>query len=383
MLGRNLGDIKSQLKRKTQELGFDLVGVTSPEPPPHLDVYNRWIELGRQGEMGYLARQDAIERRSDPRTILSDCKSILVVAANYAPSNGELLEGEASVAAYALGIDYHKIFQDRLKRLLHSIQNLVGEPVTYRIYCDTGPLLERELAQRAGLGWIGKNTCLINPSMGSYVLLGEMLLGLELEPDKPFTSDQCGTCTRCIQACPTGCILPDRTLDARRCISYLTIELKGAIPAELRSDLGDWIFGCDICQQVCPWNRRFSKPADDISFMPQGLLAKITLNEHLALNRADFEAQFRVSAVRRAKYHGFMRNVTTVAGNLGKRAFVPALSNLLLGSQEPLIRSHAAWALGQIGGANALEGLNAAVESEKDKDVLVELIEALRNLKNH
>jgi epoxyqueuosine reductase len=252
----------------------------------------------------------------------------------------------------------------------------VGHPVPNRWYTDTGPLLERELAQRAGLGWIGKNTCLIHPGLGSYFLLSEILLGLELEPDEPFTAERCGSCTRCIQACPTGCILPDHTLDARRCISYLTIELKGSIPPELRSKIGGWVFGCDICQQVCPWNR-FAIPTSDPAFTLHADLLGVDLSEELTLTPEAFNTKFRRSPIRRARRRGYMRNIAVVLGNNYDQGAVPALVRALENDREALVRGHAAWALGQLGGEMARHTLENALYSEADPMVLEEIQNAL------
>ncbi|RPI82769.1 MAG: tRNA epoxyqueuosine(34) reductase QueG, partial [Chloroflexi bacterium] len=254
--------LKQAIKDKAKELGFLLVGVTGPEPPAHLDVFSHWLQAGRHGEMSYLATERSIQRRSDPKQILPECRSILSLAAPYPSPGGpdHVGAGKGKVAAYAWGDDYHDVLPERLDALVEYIEAEVGHPVPNRWYTDTGPILERELAQRAGLGWIGKNTLLINPQQGSYFLLAEILLGIDLEPDPPFTMDGCGSCTRCLDACPTSCILPDRTIDATRCISYLTIELKGSIPEDLRPQIGEWVFGCDVCQQVCPWNQRFADP---------------------------------------------------------------------------------------------------------------------------
>jgi epoxyqueuosine reductase len=220
---------------------------------------------------------------------------------------------------------------------------MVRRPIKNRWYTDTGPILERDLAQRAGLGWIGKNTCLIHPQHGSYFLLSEILLDLELEPDPPFVSDHCGTCTRCIEACPTDCILPDRTIDATRCISYLTIELKDDIPLELRDKLGDWVFGCDICQQVCPWNRFAGEadPAFDSKTPPR------SLTEELTLTPQAFNQRFKRTPVKRAKRRGYLRNVAVALGNTGDMHALPVLQNVL-NDEEPLIREHAQWAIQQI-----------------------------------
>lgn len=225
--------LTGRIKNEARRLGFSRAGVTTADPPPHWLAYEHWLSLGRHGSMDYLADP----RRADPHLVLPECRSILVLAASYpsppsaAPIGSTPPTGR--IAAYAWGRDYHTVFPERLKMLAAFIEKEVGRPIPHRWYTDTGPLLERDLAQRAGLGWIGRNTCLIHPKTGSYSLLAEILLGIELEPDTPFTADHCGSCTRCITACPTGCILPDRTLDARRCISYLTIENKNEIPPGL------------------------------------------------------------------------------------------------------------------------------------------------------
>jgi epoxyqueuosine reductase len=231
-----------------------------------------------------------------------------------------------------------------MKALVQFIEKQVGGPIQNRWYTDTGPILERDLAQRAGLGWIGKNTCLIHPSHGSYFLLSEILLDLELEPDAPFVADHCGTCRRCLDACPTQCILPDRTLDATRCISYLTIELKADIPVELREKIGAWIFGCDICQMVCPWNR-FAAAGD--SYFANDKPPR-SLTEELALTPQAFNQRFQRSPVKRAKRRGYLRNVAVALGNVGDMHDLPVLRQKALNDEEPLIREHAKWAVEQI-----------------------------------
>jgi epoxyqueuosine reductase len=283
-----------------------------------------------------------------------------------------------SVAAYAWGDDYHNVLPERLQALVAFIEAQVGGKVPNRWYTDTGPILERDLAQRAGLGWIGKNTCLIHPALGSYFLLAEILLGLDIEPDQPFAHDRCGSCRRCIEACPTGCILPDRTIDSRRCISYLTIELKGIIPHDLRPLVGDWVFGCDVCQQVCPWNQRFAPSGGDPSFEPRSGVSYPDLIQELALTPQEFNLKFKGSPIKRAKRRGYLRNVAVALGNSGDSAAVPALAKSLLEDHEPLVRQHSAWALGQIGGEEANRALQQALKQETEDVVLEEIKDVLQ-----
>ncbi len=377
-------DLKTFLRHQALALGFDLFGVTTPDPPEHFTVYARWLDAGRHGEMGYLAREDAQQRRADPRRILPQCRSIWVLGMRHASvpqlsATGETPPRELSgrIAAYAWGEDYHQAFSWRMQRLVEMVREKFGGELLARGYADTGPILERDLAQRAGLGWIGKHTCLIHPRLGSYFLLGEILSSVELEPDAPFSSDHCGTCQRCVQACPTNCILPDRTIDSRRCISYLTIELKGAIPLELRPSLGYWVFGCDICQQVCPWNVRFAPRTQPAILTPRPEMAAPRLIEELALSPQAFQERFRHSAVKRARRRGYLRNVAVALGNSGDRRAVPPLIETLRNEPEALVRQHAAWALRCLGGAQAHRALEQCLKRESDPQVLAEIRQAL------
>jgi epoxyqueuosine reductase len=341
-------DPKQAIKNKARQLGFTLAGVTTPEPPPHYSTFENWLAQGRHGTMDYLASEKARACRADPKQILPECKSILVLATAYPSPNGRGQgEGESrgNIASYARGLDYHDILPARMKELVKFMEEQTGGPVKNRWYTDTGPILERDLAQRAGIGWIGRNTCLIHPKQGSYFFISEIFLDLELETDLPFTTDHCGTCTRCIQACPTDCILPDRTLDARRCISYLTIELKDDIPVELRGKLGDWVFGCDICQMVCPWNR-FS-PEGDPAFESKTSPHSLTLIEGLTLTPQAFNQRFKLSPVKRAKRRGYLRNIAVALGNTGDMHVLPVLQNAL-NEDETMIREHARWAIDKI-----------------------------------
>ena len=331
-------DLKQAIKDKARQLGFILAGVTSSEPPAHYNVFENWLNQNMHGTMDYLAEDRSRIRRADPEQILPECKSILVLAIPYNPPlpTGE---GGVRVASYAIGDDYHDILPQKLQAIVTFIEEQLGHPIPNRYYTDSGPILERELAQRAGLGWIGKNSMLINPLAGSTFFLAEILLGIELEPDDAFATDQCGTCTRCITACPTQCILPNRTLDARRCISYLTIENKVDIPEDLRPQIGNWVFGCDICQQVCPWNR-FSQPSDP-AFEPKIPLP--VLASDLLLSSVGFNQRFRKSPVKRARRRGYLRNLAVVIGNTGNEKDIPILEQAVR-DDEPLVSEHAKWA---------------------------------------
>jgi epoxyqueuosine reductase len=376
--------LKEKIFAEAKRLGFKLIAVTKPDPPPHLDVYEHWLEKGRHGEMGYLSTDRARIRRADPSLILPECKSILVLGWDYTiPKLSEdltlkdqrYLKGR--IASYAWDEDYHDVIPARLKTLVAFIENQVGRPVANRWYTDTGPILERELAQRAGLGWIGKNTCLINPAKGSFFLLAELFLGIDLEPDPPFTADRCGSCNRCIDACPTACILSDRTIDAAQCISYLTIELKGSIPLEMRPQMDNWIFGCDICQQVCPWNQRFAGSSEGQGFHEGTQAANPDLIADLSLSPQEFNRKFKGSPVKRAKRRGYLRNVAVALGNSKAISAVPSLIKSLMDDPDPLVRGHSAWALGEMDDESARRALQEAARDEDDPDVLAEIRAAL------
>ena len=380
--------LTDRVKNEAHRLGFQLLGVTTPEPPPHSAVYEEWLQTERHGEMAYLASERARQGRANPLWILPECRSILVLGIRYpaptlivAPTSQGIY---GRISSYAWGGDYHEGIVERLKVLAAFIEADIGRTFPNRWYTDTGPVMERDLAQQAGLGWIGKNTCLINPDLGSYFFLAEILLGIKLDSDMPFAADRCGTCTRCIDACPTECIRPDRTLDASRCISYLTIELKGAIPMELRSQAGEWVYGCDVCQQVCPWNQHIKAQEGDPVFAPRNKVPYPNLLTELQLSPQAFNRKFKGSPVKRAKRRGYLRNVAVAAGNLAvvqgsavAEAAVEALSKVLHKDPEALVRVHAAWALGEIRNEGARRALVDARRLEVDKHVLSEIQTAL------
>jgi epoxyqueuosine reductase len=339
-------ELTRKIKDKAIELGFPLVGVTTADAPDHLNFFKNWLDSGYNASMSWLGTARSLERRSNPRKILPACQSILVLACPYPTPRGNVKGG--NIASYALNQDYHAILEKRLKELMEAIESWAGETVPNRWYVDTGPLLEKELAMRAGLGWIGKNTTLINRDHGSYFFLSEILLGLELNTDLPITESFCGTCTRCLDTCPTGALIEPYTLDASRCISYLTIEHRDEIRVELRPKMGDWIFGCDICQIVCPWNKPGKQSYSILeTLQPRKELTDIDLIDEMRLNQEGFSARFKGSPIKRTKRRGYLRNVAIALGNRGVKDAIPVLEAAQK-DEESLIRGAADWALKKI-----------------------------------
>ena len=365
------------IKRRAIQLGFELVGIAPAERPTHADHYLNWLESCYHGEMAYLARPDAVARRLNPAEALPGGRSIIIVAMNYHDQGPEAPDDSSRglVARYARGSDYHRVFEEKLKQLANELRISLGSDVGIRAYVDYGPVLERDHAQRAGLGWIGKNTLLIHPDLGSYLFLGELITDAVLEPDDPFRPDHCGTCERCINACPTGAIKAGRALDARLCISYLTIELRGPIPRELRALIGNRIFGCDICQEVCPWNNEIPGTSEP-RFQPRADVSGVELIALMGLSEEQFRQRFSDSPLTRPKRAGLLRNVAVALGNWGDRAAVPVLTEALEDA-EPLVRGHAAWALGRIDSVDARETLQKHLQHERVAWVREELAFAL------
>jgi epoxyqueuosine reductase len=332
------------IKAQAYGLGFDLAGITRLGPVESAPLFEQWVARGYAGEMDYLPR--GAEKRRDSRLPFAGALSAVVVGLNY---GGTTPSGP--VARYARGDDYHDIMWRKLDSLHESIEKSVGFSVSGKSYVDTGPILERDLARRAGLGWFGKNTNLLNPKIGSFFFIGALLLGLDLEPDAPFEADRCGTCTRCLDACPTDAFVSERVLDATRCISYLTIESRGAIPLELREEIGSLLYGCDICQDVCPWNQRFAKQASVPLFDVRPALSS---NDAVAISRdilgmddLTFRAAFKSSPMKRARLRGLKRNAAVVLGNVGTVDDVAAL-RVAAQDSDPLLAGHAAWAVSRI-----------------------------------
>lgn len=330
-------------------LGFDAAGIAKLGEPATRAAFDAWIAEGRHGEMGYLAGEGAVLRR-DARLPHPGATYAVVVAASYGGR-----EPSGPVARYARGDDYHDVLRERVRELHRWLEREVGGHVNARPYVDSGPILERDLAQRAGLGWFGKNTMLITPRAGSFVFLASLFVELELEPSAPFAADRCGTCTRCLDACPTGALPAPRVLDANRCISYLTIEHRGAIPESLREAMGALLYGCDICNDVCPWNVKFAQEAMLPEFAPREMFdgmetregTRALAREILMMTPADYAAAFKGSAIKRAKLWMLQRNACVVLGNLGTHEDL-ALLDAMVHHEHAHVREHAAWALNAI-----------------------------------
>ncbi len=367
--------MKQAIRLRARELGFDDCRVTTAAPPTSAAALQRWLSEGRHGEMAYLARNAT--KRVDPQQVLTGASSIITLAVSYAGPNdkgsrikdkgpelgstlpgreyGELApehtEGEplwrGAVARYARYHDYHDVLGERLKELTRFVGGLGGDQTRSLWYVDTGPLLERDLAERAGLGFVGKHTNLISRQLGNWIFLAEIITTLELDPDPP-EKNRCGSCTRCIVACPTAAITAPFQLDARRCISYLTIELKGSIPLELRPAIGNRIYGCDDCLAACPWNR-FARAGDLMRAHARAELATPDLLELLGIDEAEFKRRFAGTPMLRTKRRGLLRNVCVALGNTGDEQALPALEKAA-GDTEPLIAEHAQWAVAQIRG---------------------------------
>ena len=380
--------LTTRVKEQARELGFSLVGIASVEASAHMDRYREWVEDGKHGEMGYLAREDAVARRADLRGTLPSVRSAVVVGDEYFQEDPPGVPADPArgvIARYARGQDYHGIIKKRLLELHRWIEASVEGSVEGRVYVDTGPILEREMAVRAGVGWFGKNTMLIHPKRGSYFFLGVLLLDLDLDADVPFQEDHCGTCRSCLDACPTGALLGRDAsgapvMDAPRCISYLTIEHRGPIPVELRPLMGNRVYGCDICQEVCPWNETFAEPAEVEAYRArEGLDGPSLLelaDQLLGLDDDGFRELFRESPIKRAKRAGLLRNVCVALGNWGDAKAVPVLVRAL-DDAEALVRGHAAWALGRVGTDEARGALLDLRQEETNGGVRQEVADAI------
>ncbi len=364
------------VKAYALEMGFDLVGITSAKP--FTETEEIALQRVRDGLMDGLPwyHEARVIRGCRPQEILPGARSIIAVAMSYMTDDtdqDDALRGK--VGRYAWGHDYHKVMENRLRIFVRGLSERLSQTIQTKIYVDTGPMLDRAVAERAGIGWYGKNTNILTSSHGSWVFLGQIITDLELEPDKPIKKT-CGQCTLCIEQCPTGAIVAPYVIDNTKCISYLTIECRGPIPRNLRPLVGDWVFGCDICQDVCPVNRK-AQPSSEPAFQTgEHGFNSLELLPLLTMTEDEFMETFRNSPIRRAKRVGMLRNVCVALGNIGDPEAVPALTDALH-HDEPLVRGHAAWGLGKIGGPNAKNALKQALDTENDESVREELVLAL------
>lgn len=332
--------LEELIKAQAYALGFDLAGIASLGDVETHSHFIEWITSGYAGQMQYLERGAA--KRRDTRSPFANVRSAIVVGLDY---GGRAPSG--TVARYARSDDYHDIMIAKLRELQTWLENQEGRKLTAKAYVDTGPILERDLARKAGLGWFGKNTMLVNQKMGSFFFIGSLLVDIDLAADQPFEADRCGTCTRCIDACPTGALQPGRVLNATKCISYLTIELRGPIPETLREPMGELVYGCDICQDVCPWNVSFARESTPAALNRREDLDAPDLVALLSLDDEGFRAAFRKSPIKRTKRTGLARNVAVAMGNSGNKNYIPALETATQDADQ-VVRDHAEWALAKL-----------------------------------
>lgn len=342
--GKESKRLEETIKAEAYRLGFSLCGITTSEPLEQFGRYQFWLNNGFNANMAYLATNYHFESRKDPRKLMSSAQSVICLAYPYSLHSKQTLSAKDThlIAGYAVGIDYHHAIPEMLASLVSTIENLCSRQFEFKIFSDSAPILERELACRAGLGWIGRNTCLINPSRGSAFLLAEIFLDLPLSPDKPFDADRCGSCNRCVESCPTRAILPDRTIDSNRCLSYHTIESKNDIPNEIAEKLPPWLFGCDICQMVCPWNRQSALNDTAISFSGSELIGLLHLTPD------EFSDHYAHSSIRRAKYFGFMRNLLINVASFDNNTSLPVLEEFININSDERLRNLALFLLEKI-----------------------------------
>ena len=376
--------IEARVKQLGYECGFDIVRVTTADAFARDEAAA--LQRIRDGHMDGFTwyTEDRVRRANRPSALLEGAKSVISLALSYntgAPNSpDEQPQGglHGKIARYAWGDDYHDVIKKRLREFAAKLPEIAAREVKTRIFVDDGPMNDRAAAARAGIGWFGKNTNILTPTHGSWVFLAQVITDIPLEPDAPLKKT-CGQCSLCIPACPTDAIVAPYVIDNKRCISYLTIELRGAIPHELRPLVGDWVFGCDICQDVCPVNRKAIGSLEP-AFQQRHDFSAPALIPLLALDQPAFSARFRRSPIKRAKRVGLQRNVCVALGNIGDAVAVPALTSTLQTHDSGLVRGHAAWALGRIGGDEALSALRCSLESETDDKVIVEIALALQDM---
>ncbi|MAF51462.1 MAG: tRNA epoxyqueuosine(34) reductase QueG [SAR202 cluster bacterium] len=390
--------VELTIKQCALELGFDLVGITTAERFERDErVAAERVRLGLMDGLAWYT-EERVARMNRPRELMPEARSVISMAVSYSSETASRAQDSQNrtyadhddpaasgvgpagrIARYARGDDYHAVIKKRLKSFADRLPSVVGRPVRTRVFVDDGPMNDRAAAERAGVGWFGKSTNILTPTHGSWVFLCQVITDIDLQPDSALKKT-CGTCVRCIIDCPTGAIVAPYTVDNGKCISYLTIELRGPIPRELRAMIGSWVFGCDVCQDVCPVNRK-ARLGRQPEFAWRSGFAAPELTPLLELDDESFREKFRNSPVKRAKRTGLQRNVCVALGNIGDPAAAPALIATLEGA-EPLVKRHAAWALGRIGGEDAARALRDALDGERDAEVRLEVEQSLADLRD-
>lgn len=373
------------IKAEADNLGFSFISVAPAGQTPHYPVFMDWLARGHSGEMAYLSRARTILSRGNPASLLDDARSMIVFGLHYSPVTNALQNGNSQerptgwIASYATYQDYHTLLKQKAHELLDKVAHKSGIGINYRVFVDSAPVMEKDTAYMAGAGWIGKHSLLITPKYGSYLLLGCILTDLDLPASPPFTQNLCGNCRRCIQSCPTACITDQHTIDANKCIAYLTIEYKGIIPRDLRPRIGQWIFGCDICQNNCPINKNIAKDAQSKSEFKKLIPSPaVDLIAEIRLKPEDFQAKFKDTPVLRLKPETYKRNLIIAMGNTRSSLCITPLKEILTGNPAWELRLQAAWALGQIQTREAHQIIEKTILQEEDDGVKAEMMQVLR-----
>ena len=372
--------LNKTIQAEAERLGFSFLHITRPNQPPHYQAYLDWLADSHAGEMDYLSTERAIRTRGEPASLLENAQSVLTFGVSYSPQTQSLRMEEdpqrpvGLIASYALHTDYHGLLKQAAHQLMEFVRRESGRQIRYRVFVDSSTLLEKDTAFMAGAGWVGRNSLLITPAAGSFQVLGCILSDLELTPEAAFSRNLCGDCQKCRINCPTGCITENHNLDAEACIAYLTIEYKGVVPRHLRSKMGKWVFGCDVCQNVCPWNAQKETPEISNTLLPLWKTdPKVDLLEEIKLDEDAFRAKYAASPILRATHAGFRRNLIIAMGNSDSAACVPILKNILTSDPNGLLRLHAAWALTALHPQDLAQTLETALSAETDDRVRAEL----------
>jgi epoxyqueuosine reductase len=377
--------IESLIKAEAASLGFSFIHFGGVDQSPHFNAFLDWLSLGYSGDMQYLSREYTIQSRRSPASLMKNAQSFITFGFHYPPLTTLPQEEPQSarplgrIASYACYQDYHPLLKEKAHELMDRVNQQRGEKAGYRVFVDSSPLMEKDTAFMTGAGWIGKNSLLITPGMGSFQVIGCILTDLQLSASRPSSADMCGSCRKCITACPSGCITDNHYIDASKCNAYLTIEYKGVVPRELRPNLGNWIYGCDICQNVCPHNISAQKKIPPMkTIFSQKVNAYVDLIKELQITPGEFQEKYEQTSVLRATHDGFRRNILIAMGNSGNADCIPALKEVLLSDPSWELRLQAAWALGQIGTQAGMLILEGVLEREQDQRVKEEAYFSLK-----